>query len=890
MRARPRIYWDADLGKQVTHLVRRYAETLPGGYSLALARDKLADELGYSTHTLEGWEKGTDPPSAAALEKLVRFAQKHLICDRDWAERLLRGAGYPQPDELLDELWQPPVLRQIPNNLPPANCEFLLGRQKERRDLLNRLSPNYPNMNLIIIAGIGGVGKTALALDVAWRCLRASCSVSAGNTVGNGTAGTGADHDNPNMGSTAGSKLVSPVGYPADVAANAPGPDYASSLVASAPVFEAIIFTSSKLLRLTQEGIKPAMGSIQPNLSEIFRTVANTLNAPDITSAPSEEQPACVRRALSKQRTLLIVDNFETAENKEELIEYLYSLPTSTRVIITSRERVYEASPAIKLHQLPYEDSIELIRSLARSRDMVIDTAQASAIYKAIGGIPAALVYTVGWLADGFSMEIVLDKIKDPQGDVANYCFLEAVQDLRGEPAYRLLMALTLFSSDATSEALAEVAGLAPGGNEEVNGRKRLLNRMLIWVNPRQYEGGQEARFYMDPLTREYAASELAKDPEFATMARERWLAWYLEFALEHSGSPRRSRNQDRYVDYDYLEAEWDNLRDVFAWCSHTMRYDELKTFWGREGVFGFASLQGKWDDLRMWLDWLIVAAERRNDIPTAVEAKCDLAIILIIMGRKEHIIGIANIIGDPAYDDEDEDEDEDGPGSSRPVPQPSAFGAEQLLKEAWQHQGHKELLPRIRLSLARAWARLCIRQQQLGIRQQQYEEAHNWLDECEKMLNEVNRASFGGSLEDRQREYVRQQNSTKYVRAEVYYYNGELDEAKKLYYEVLNAGLVISWDRGVSAVRNRLADIAITQRRLAEAEALLQEGLRLVERSKDRVNKAYFEGTYALLELEKGYPDRARKWAKKALTGFNDIGIMPPETDKLQELVRMAS
>jgi len=57
----------------------------------------------------------------------------------------------------------------IPSNLPPRG-DFI-GREKEKAQVREALSSRWP---LTCIDGIGGIGKTALALEVAGECLRAS--------------------------------------------------------------------------------------------------------------------------------------------------------------------------------------------------------------------------------------------------------------------------------------------------------------------------------------------------------------------------------------------------------------------------------------------------------------------------------------------------------------------------------------------------------------------------------------------------------------------------------------------------------------------------------------------------------------------------------------------
>ncbi len=62
-----------------------------------------------------------------------------------------------------------PPAPAIPSNLPPRG-EFI-GREKEKVRVREALASRWP---LTCIDGIGGIGKTALALEVAGECLRAS--------------------------------------------------------------------------------------------------------------------------------------------------------------------------------------------------------------------------------------------------------------------------------------------------------------------------------------------------------------------------------------------------------------------------------------------------------------------------------------------------------------------------------------------------------------------------------------------------------------------------------------------------------------------------------------------------------------------------------------------
>ena len=59
-------------------------------------------------------------------------------------------------------------------------------------------------------------------------------------------------------------------------------------------------------------------------LDDLFSAIAIALQREDITRARPEDQDHVVRRALTRQRTLLIVDNLETVDD-EQLLLFLRS-------------------------------------------------------------------------------------------------------------------------------------------------------------------------------------------------------------------------------------------------------------------------------------------------------------------------------------------------------------------------------------------------------------------------------------------------------------------------------------------------------------------------------------------------------------------------------------
>ena len=485
------------LGKLITHLTDNLAAVQ--GWSKELAMYHISEYCStgrkspYSRETIYRWQQGRSRPQPETIEILARIGKEKANLPREWGEHLLKVAFHPDASTIVNNLWGPKTIRPILSNLPPTEHTELIGRQKEIDRLLKLLSPQHSNP-LITVDGIGGVGKTSLVLEVAHQCGR----VSRGN------------ESNPKV-----------------------------------PAFDAIIFVSAKQQYLNPGGILPRYQA-QRTLHHIFLEIAKTLDRSEIKHALPEDQGARVQEALARQHTLLIVDNLETMEDKQMILSFLYDLPQSVKVVMTTRERGYYWSP-IRLEQLAKEAALNLIEQQAQEKEIRVSKENALKLYEHIGGIPAALVYAIGQIASGSSVETVLSRVAEASGDVARFCFEGSVGPLREKPAHRLLMATAMFPKSPLREAIIHTAGLVSDSINANDGLEELQRLSLV----SQQDG---ERYRLLPLTREYALSELAAQSDLEQEARERGIQWYLNFAKRHGGRDWK----EWFIHYDHIEEEWE--------------------------------------------------------------------------------------------------------------------------------------------------------------------------------------------------------------------------------------------------------------------------------------------------------------------------------------------
>jgi hypothetical protein len=139
-------------GKLVDEGISSVAERQ--GKSVDAVETKIAEELGYSAHTVQYWKRGHVPTQPEHVAFLVRYCVKHGDVERSWAQSLLTQALHHAPGALLAELFGEPTTDSARATVQPitpgAPRIFLCYKRRARPDaslaqsLAQALSPRYP--------------------------------------------------------------------------------------------------------------------------------------------------------------------------------------------------------------------------------------------------------------------------------------------------------------------------------------------------------------------------------------------------------------------------------------------------------------------------------------------------------------------------------------------------------------------------------------------------------------------------------------------------------------------------------------------------------------------------------------------------------------------------
>lgn len=359
------------------------------------------------------------------------------------------------------------------HNLPQPDYMTFIGRQKELEQLRHHLLPHDRAWQMVI-AGVGGVGKSSLALNLAH--------------------------------------------YYCEHYQHLPEKER----------FEAIIWITAKEDVLTVIGRKP---SLLPNLvlrtlEDMYTTIAQTLEREDITRALPQEQTHLVQKALAAQRTLLIIDNLESVTD-QRVQTFLYHLPAPTKCIITSREWI-DSAVVLRLTGLPFEEAERMIREEAAIRHLAIGEEQLQQLFRRTEGLPLPIKLGIARLASGENFQQVLRWLGDAEGNLPEYCVKGQINKARQlDPnAWNMLLACSLFDQNAgaSREALGSITDLSLADRDD---GLTLLQRLSL-LNQSESE-----RYWMLPMVQVYAGAELVRS-EFDTTFIERWLDHLVAFIEQY--------------------------------------------------------------------------------------------------------------------------------------------------------------------------------------------------------------------------------------------------------------------------------------------------------------------------------------------------------------------
>jgi hypothetical protein len=332
-----------------------------------------------------------------------------------------------------------------PPNIPTERYYPLPERERTLSQLLEVLK-DPRGLPVVVIDGLGGLGKTSMAVELARRALE-----------------TGS--------------------------------------------FKGVVGDSAKQEFLTGGEIVQVREATL-DFDSLLDAIARQLGRWEIPTLKAEEKKSALSHLLRQHRYLILVDNLETTENADALVAHLYHILGNGRAIITSRKKVrHDSVRPLSLPGLEREDTLFFLRTDAQRRGVqqILEASEEKlvSIHEVTGGAPLALKLVVAQ-ARSLDLELVLGQLRQAGTNLYPFIFRQSWQQL-SPSAQRIL--IYIGRTVVTTVSWEELAGVEIAAHERelIEGIDQLIASSLL---DSSFVGGQ-TRYGIHQLTRQFVNSEL---------------------------------------------------------------------------------------------------------------------------------------------------------------------------------------------------------------------------------------------------------------------------------------------------------------------------------------------------------------------------------------------
>jgi tetratricopeptide (TPR) repeat protein len=335
-------------------------------------------------------------------------------------------------------------------------------------------------------------------------------------------------------------------------------------------------------------------------LDSVFNKIAYAFHYLGIAQSKDfEEKHEKVNTLVSTQRILLVVDNFETVNDKT-LVRWLLGLPNRSKAIVIRCDfhKDFEDCPHVRLHRMSEGEALAFAKQrlqFLEARGQEWDISDFKPLVAATGGNPHAIALALGQI-NYRPLNDIVEEIENAQGEIFERLLYPQNWHFLNPKAKQVLMAATLFPVSVSRQALSETArveGYAfdAGLRQLIN--LALLNRDSTSLNP--------LRYTMHPLVRSFARGKLKARKKWALATHKRWLEWAATFSSKSLNSQIDSKTNWPWNDLsklDILESEEENIYAAISWAAQHQEDDEINKIIIRiaYGVDHYYYVRGLWD------------------------------------------------------------------------------------------------------------------------------------------------------------------------------------------------------------------------------------------------------------------------------------------------------
>ncbi|WP_379969122.1 NB-ARC domain-containing protein [Ectobacillus sp. sgz5001026] len=328
---------------------------------------------------------------------------------------------------------------KVLNNLPASEFDDtgFVGRDKDLDAIKKKILGNYP---VISIIGDGGVGKTALTLKCLYELI-----------------------DDP----------IQP--------------------------FEAVIWISLKTKTLNNGEFINIKNTITSTF-ELYKEIKNVLIGDNIEILDNNMVTNEILEYMKEFKTLLVLDNLESI-NSESIREFLFEIPSGSKILTTSRIGIGEFEARHVLEGFNKKERVYYLRRLAQNyklKDVLkMNEEELNDICEKLHSNPLAIKWFVANLMKGEPIQSILSNTQD----LTSYC-MSNVYDKLSPNAKTVLETLLIYNKDCSDAELAYLLEL-----DSILHRKALNELMatnMIRMKTISNNGERKSVFSITDFAKEY--------------------------------------------------------------------------------------------------------------------------------------------------------------------------------------------------------------------------------------------------------------------------------------------------------------------------------------------------------------------------------------------------
>lgn len=377
--------------------------------------------------------------------------------DAKEVRQYLENEAYKNAKEIPTEFFEE---YDLPNNLPPESYDLdggFVGREKEIRAIKSYIKSGEDRV--ITITGAGGVGKTAIALRIAYAFL-------------------------------------------CDPQTN----------------FSAILWFSAKRNKLTDEGIVPINPEITSH-EKLLKDIIGVLSKPTLDSflkanVTLQSYADFLNDYFKNNKCLLIIDNLETILKDQALIQFIEEIPRPSQVLITSRKGLGEFERRYPVGDMLDKDALGLFRIVAKEKNLTdlqkLDNESILKLARRVRCYPLLIKWAIGQVGLGKEIERAFSQIFSGESEIAKFAF-DDIFKMLSPNAVTLLYCMIIYGDKPISKSI--LAHLAKLGDEQTEEAiKELTLASFVFPQIRVVEQGMMTEYTMLELTRGFIEDKLDED------------------------------------------------------------------------------------------------------------------------------------------------------------------------------------------------------------------------------------------------------------------------------------------------------------------------------------------------------------------------------------------